>query len=188
MLQLWAQMGTICLKYLEQSGCCCQRSPNYGHGKRGQQQKVEQHKRRGRRINIFGVWQPQQQFNYALMVGSINSATFLKLIDWQAAIAQIQFEQTGQLTVIVLDNASVHKSQVVLPQLEQWQHQGLLLFFLPAHSPQMNRIEDQWLHLKRDQLAGRVFEDEYDLSIAIRNAIEARAYRGNYQLERFIFN
>ncbi|BAZ21376.1 putative transposase [Kalymmatonema gypsitolerans NIES-4073] len=26
----------------------------------------------------------------------------------------------------------------------------------------MNRIEDEWLHLKRDELAGRVFEDEYE--------------------------
>ncbi|MGK7895835.1 MAG: hypothetical protein AB4372_20035 [Xenococcus sp. (in: cyanobacteria)] len=30
----------------------------------------------------------------------------------------------------------------------------------------MNRIEEQWLHLKRQKLAGSVFEDEYDLSLA----------------------
>lgn len=116
---------------------------------RGQQKKVEQHKRRGRRINILGVWQPQQQFNYALMVGSLKTETFLKLMDWQAAKAHRLFEQTGQMTVIVLDNASVHKSQLVSQRLKDWQHQGLLLFFLPPYSPQMNRIEDEWLHLKR---------------------------------------
>ena len=33
---------------------------------------------------------------------------------------------------------------------------------LPPYSPQMNRIEDEWLHLKRDQLASRVFEDDYE--------------------------
>lgn len=27
----------------------------------------------------------------------------------------------------------------------------------------MNRIEDEWLHLKRDELAGQVFEDEYEV-------------------------
>jgi len=26
---------------------------------------------------------------------------------------------------------------------------GRRLFFLPPYSPQMNRIEDEWLHLKR---------------------------------------
>jgi putative transposase len=30
----------------------------------------------------------------------------------------------------------------------------------------MNRIEDEWLHLKRDELASRVFEDEYDLALS----------------------
>ncbi|MCX7597178.1 MAG: IS630 family transposase [Fischerella sp.] len=188
MLKLWALLGTICLKYLDESGCDCQRSTNYCYGKRGQQKKVAQYKRRGRRINIFGVWQPQQQFDYALMVGSLRTETFLELMDWQAAKATNLFEKTGQLTVIVLDNSSVHKSQLVSQRLDRWQHQGLLLFFLPPYSPQMNRIEDEWLHLKRDELAGRVFEDEYDLSIAIRNGIEARANRGNYDVERFIFN
>lgn len=52
----------------------------------------------------------------------------------------------------------------------------------------MNRIEDEWLHLKRDELASQVFEDEYELALAIINGIAARAKRGNYQVERFMFN
>ncbi len=28
----------------------------------------------------------------------------------------------------------------------------------------MNRIEEQWLHLKRQELGGYVFEDEYDVN------------------------
>ena len=63
-------------------------------------------------------------------------------------------------------------------QQECWQQQGLLLFFLPPYSPQMNRIEDEWLHLKRDELASRVFEDEFDLAIAIMDGMEARASQG----------
>ncbi|MEH2070691.1 MAG: hypothetical protein V7K47_21430 [Nostoc sp.] len=52
----------------------------------------------------------------------------------------------------------------------------------------MNRIEDQWLHLKGDQLASRVFEDEYDLAIAIIDGIENRATQAQYQVEGFTFN
>ena len=52
----------------------------------------------------------------------------------------------------------------------------------------MNRIEDEWLHLKRDELACRVFEDEYELAIAIIEGIENRATQGHYQVERFMFN
>ena len=52
----------------------------------------------------------------------------------------------------------------------------------------MNRIEDEWLHLKRDELASRVFEDEVDLAHAIMTGIETRGQRGEYIVERFMFN
>ncbi|WP_377473314.1 MAG: hypothetical protein P2A85_14680 [Microcoleus anatoxicus] len=44
----------------------------------------------------------------------------------------------------------------------------------------MNRIEDEWLHLKRDELACQVFADEYDLAIVIARGLETRATRGQY--------
>jgi putative transposase len=52
----------------------------------------------------------------------------------------------------------------------------------------MNRIEDEWLHLKRNELASRVFEDKVDLADAIINGIENRAKQGGYSSERFKFN
>lgn len=109
-------------------------------------------------------------------------------LDWQAAKAQHHYQQTGQLTVIVFDNASVHRSKLSQQQQQGWQQQGLLLFFLPPYSPQMNRIEDEWLHLKRDELASRVFDDEVDLADAIIEGIENRGKNGGYSVERFRFN
>lgn len=50
------------------------------------------------------------------------------------------------------------------------------------------KTSDEWLHLKRDELACRVFEDEFDLAMAIIVGVQARAKRGNYQVERFMFN
>lgn len=188
MLKVWAQLSVICLKYLDESGCCCVRSSDYGYSPRGQQKRVKQRKRRGRRINILGIWQPQVEFDYALMVGSLKSSTFLKVMDWQALKAKQQLEKTGQLTVIVLDNASVHRSKLTQQQQQHWQQQGLLLFFLPPYSPQMNRIEDEWLHLKRDELASRVFDDEVDLADAIMEGIENRGRNSGYPVERFKFN
>jgi putative transposase len=181
-------LGIVCLKYLDESGCCPQSPTEYSYGKRGVQKQIKQYKRRGRRITIFGVWQPHVQFDYALMVGALRSSTFLKLMDWQADLAQHQFNQTGQLTVIVLDNASVHRSKLSQQQQQRWQQQGLILFFLPPYSPQMNRIEEQWLHLKRDELASRVFEDEVDLAHAIIAGLENRGKNGGYTVERFKFN
>lgn len=110
---------------------------NYSYGKQGQQKRIRQQRRRGRRINIFGVWQPKKRFDYALMVKTLKAPTFVLLMDWQALKAQQYLLATGQLTVLVLDNASVHRAQVVKQHYERWQQQGLLLFFLPPYSPQM---------------------------------------------------
>lgn len=38
------------------------------------------------------------------------------------------------------------------------------------------------------ELASRVFDDEYDLAIALIAAVEARGQRGEYVVKRFILN
>lgn len=77
---------------------------------------------------------------------------------------------------------------IIDPWFYTWQQQGLILFFLPPYSPQMNRIEEEWLHLKRDELASRVFEDEVDLAYAIMEGLENRGKNGGYAVKRFKFN
>ena len=52
----------------------------------------------------------------------------------------------------------------------------------------MNRIEDEWLQLKRTELASQVFDDEVDLAGAIMQGIENRGKNGGYSVERFRFN
>lgn len=154
MLKQWADKGLIRLKYLDESGCACQRAAEYSYGQRGVQKSIRQRTRRGRRVNIFGVWEPGVQFDYALMIGTLKAPTYIQLMAWQAAKAQQHFQATGQITVLVQDNASVHRSQSAQQLVERWQEQGLFLFFLPPYSPQMNRIEDEWLHLKRSGTCG----------------------------------
>lgn len=122
------------------------------------------------------------------MLGTLKTPTHLQLMDWQASIAEQHFLATGQITVVVLDNATPHISRTAQQCFERWQQQGLLLFFLPPHSPQMNRIEDEWLHLKRDELASRMFEDEFDLAMAVIEGIETRAKFASYPVHRFRFN
>jgi hypothetical protein len=42
--------------------------------------------------------------------------------------------------------------------------------------------------IKRQELGGYVFEDEYDLAKAIIDGLENRGQLGNYAVERSIFN
>jgi hypothetical protein len=47
----------------------------------------------------------------------------------------------------------------------------------------MNLIESEWHQLKIHELAGRIFEDEYDLARAVMAGVEVRAQRGQYATE-----
>jgi len=53
------------------------------------------------------------------MLGTLKAETYLKLMHWQAEQAQAHYEQTRQLTVIIQDNATVHRSQWVHPHFSQ---------------------------------------------------------------------
>ncbi|GAC1470055.1 MAG: hypothetical protein NVS2B14_15750 [Chamaesiphon sp.] len=41
--------------------------------------------------------------------------------------------------------------------------------------------------IKEDELAGRMFADEYELAVAVMKAVEARARQNGYALQRYRF-
>jgi len=186
-LKLAAQEGQIDLKYLDEAGFCLYSPVSYSYSRVGQQKQLEQVPTRGNRISILGLWQPDTTFEYALAQGGFDGESYIKVMDWIAEKAALTFEQTGRLTVVTQDNCSIHKRDIVRQNWQRWQDQGLLLFFLPPYSAQMNRIEDQWRQLKTHEIAGQMFEDEYDLAMAVIQGMEARSQEGGYSLERFRF-
>ena len=64
MLQLEAEAGGIDLKYLDESGFCMWSEPGYTYYPIGEQKRLEQTKRRGRRLSIVGLLQPDISFVY----------------------------------------------------------------------------------------------------------------------------
>jgi putative transposase len=109
-------------------------------------------------------------------------------MNWIANKAEVLLKNTGKITVVVQDNGSLHTSKISRQQFQRWEKQGLIIFFLPPYCSEMNPIESEWHQLKNHELAGQMFDNDYDLACAIRNGIESRGKRGNYTVERFIFN
>ncbi|HEY9301312.1 MAG TPA: hypothetical protein VIQ31_34110 [Phormidium sp.] len=77
------------------------------------QKHIEQTKRCPRKISILGIFQPGESFEYGLAVGGIKSNTFITMMELQAEKAAQWWQETGEVTVIVLDNYSIHKSKEV---------------------------------------------------------------------------
>jgi putative transposase len=181
--------GEIELKYLDEAGCCLESPVSYSYSQIGQQKRMEQPlKKYGKRISILGLWQPGKGFEYALAQGGFNSQSYIKVMDWVAEKAVQTLAQTGRITVIVKDNGSLHTSLLSRQQWERWQSQGLYIFFLPPCCSEMNPIEIEWHQLKSHEISGQMFDNEYDLALAVIAGMESRSKSGGYVLERFMFN
>ena len=189
MLKMAAVEGDIDLKYLDEAGFCLWSPVSYSYSQIGQQKCMQQsQKRYGSRISILGLWQAGESFEYGLVQGGFKGKSYIKVMDWVAQKAASLFQKTGKLTVIVQDNSPIHTSHEVRACWSRWSEQGLLLFFLPAYCSELNPIETQWHQLKAHEIAGQMFDNEYDLAMTVIQGMKNRSERGNYHLERFIFN
>ena len=148
MLKEEEKMGNLRLKYLDEAGFSLWSSPSYSYLKRGKQKIIPQSKKRGKRLNILGIYEPNKGFNYALKLGSFNQETFIKILAKEAEEAEKFRLKQGQDTVRILDNYSVHKSTKMKAEQKQWEKKGLYLFFLPTYSPELNLIEAEWHQIK----------------------------------------
>ena len=185
---LWANaVGAIDLHFLDESGFCLWMPTEYSYFFQGEQKRMEQTSRRGRRISILGLFQPLLSFIYGLVVGSFNGERYITMMDEQARQAQAVLAETGRIRVIVQDNGSVHTCKLVKAKWPEWEAQGLYFFFLPKYCSEMNPIETEWHQLKTHELRGQMFEDELDLAYAVIDGVNARAGAGGYEAERFRF-
>jgi hypothetical protein len=189
MLELAAAAGEIILKYLDESGFCLWSPVSYSYSLIGQQKRMEQttivH---GKRISILGLWQRGQSFEYGLTQGGFNSQRYIELMDMVADTAAKTYAETRQVTVIVQDNGSLHKSKLVQAQWKRWEEQGLIMFFLAPYCSEMNPIEGEWHQLKAHEMAGQMFDNAYDLAMAVEDSVEKRYQAKEYSVSRFIFN
>jgi len=59
------------------------------------------------------------------------------------------FSQTiTKKTVIILDNAPIHKSKLFANKINDWKDRNLMIYFIPPCSPELNLIEILWRFVK----------------------------------------
>lgn len=70
-------------------------------------------------------------------------------------------------TVVVLDNASIHRSRAFKDKIAQWRKQNLLIQFIPPYCPELNLIETLWKHIKYHWLDPQDFSSVQSLTQAL---------------------
>lgn len=75
----------------------------------------------------------------------------------------------------VLDNYSVHRSELVRAETPRLAAAGIHLFYLPAYSPELSRIEPVWQDVKYHWLPVRSYAELGDLKRAVDQALARKA-------------
>jgi transposase len=131
--------GKINLYYLDETGFCLIPCVPYGWQDVGEYLTIPS--RRSSRLNVLGVMNRNNHLETYVSSQSINSDVVIACID-------AFFPAVDKPTVIVVDQASIHTSDVILDKIEEWQERGITIFELPSYSPELNLIEILWRFIK----------------------------------------
>ena len=85
---------------------------------------------------------------------------------------EIWLAKRTKMTVLVLDNASIHSSKLFKAKIEEWQEKGLYIFFLPKYSPHLNKIETLWRKIKYEWLKADDYKDFPTLREAVKQIFQ----------------
>jgi len=136
MLELAAATREIDLKYLDESGFCAWSEPGYTYYFKGEQKRLEQTKRRGRRLSIIGFLQPLISFIYGLVIGGVDRKSYIQMMEQEV----LEAEKSGRIRVIVQDNGPIYRCKQVQQLWSKWEQMGLYIFFLPKYSSQRSQL------------------------------------------------
>lgn len=140
-----ADKGLIDLIYGDQSGFNLAAKVVYAWQKRGERIVIPVSK--GKSQNVLGLmWHRCQRFESFVFTGSMDSHVIIGCLD---IIAQ----SIEKETVIVLDNAPIHRSEEFEEKIKEWAKLGLKIYFLPTYCPSLNKIEMLWQKIKYDWLS-----------------------------------
>jgi putative transposase len=78
-----------------------------------------------------------------------------------------------KLLVIVLDNATFHKSSGIKERLPKWEAGNMFLRYLPAYMPELNPIEGVWRVVKGFLMPRRCYNSLDELREALLVALRA---------------
>ncbi len=92
-------------------------------------------------INVFGIYNRQNQFYSTMFEGSLTSEIVIACLDDYSLRITLP-------TLLAIDGASIHTSKDFKARLEVWEERGLFIYILPAYSPELNLIEILWRMIK----------------------------------------
>ena len=115
--------------------------PNVPYAWQSKENPILQPSLKSKRLTVFGLMNMKCRLFSKVITGSLDTIKLIGYID--------EFAKTlNKRTILVLDNAPIHRSKLFKSKIQEWERLDLYIYFLPPYSPELNKIEIQWRFLK----------------------------------------
>ena len=129
----------------------------------------------GRRVNALASYEPFApipRLDAVPFERTLTSDDLLSYLQDRLPVASVP-------RVVVLDNAGIHTSKVLKAARPGLAKQGIYLYYLPAYSPQLNRIEAVFKQVKYHEMPVRSYTSKAELRKAVEDGFNS--YRRRLQ-------
>jgi transposase len=162
-LKKLSDSGAIDLRYLDESGFCL--TPYVPYAWQDTEVKSGWVSNKSRRINVLGLLNRNNELYSYVFETRINSEIIIKFLDNYA-------EKIDKMTVVVLDNAPIHRSKAFQSKIAEWSQKKLKIFWLPTYSPQLNLIEILWRFMKYEWIESQAYTSWDNLVEYVENILK----------------
>ena len=105
-----------------------------------------------RRLNVLGFLSRAGKLVFHTTTGSVTTETVIEAFDHF-----VSQKDPDAFAVVVLDNASMHRSKAFRRKIVEWMSHRVHLVYLSAYSPELNLIEILWRQMKYAWLPLRAY-------------------------------
>jgi len=172
-LKVQDEKGLIDLRFFDETGFCLDPYVPYAWQAKGSPIEIETTV--SKRLNVLGFLNVHDDLKAYTIEDNITTEVVTACIDDFC-------EGLKKKTVLVIDNASVHRSKALKRKIPEWKLKGLELFYLPTYSPELNLIEILWRFIKYEWIQFDAYKSWKNLVKYVEDVINnfGREYKINY--------
>ncbi len=130
-----------------------------------------------RRLNVLGFLSRRGKLVYHTTTDTVTTPVVIEAFD------RLLGQKSPQtFAIVVLDNASIHRSALFKSKELEWRAQRLYVIFLPPYSPELNLIEMLWKKIKYEWLPVTAYQSFQSLTDHVLNVLSGygERYRINF--------
>ena len=162
-LKKLSDQGNLDLRYLDETGFCFTPYVPYAWQESEETQGVKS--QQSKRLNVLGLLNRNNELDSYIFECKINSEIVIKFLDRYV-------KKIEKLTVVVIDNAPIHRSKAFQAKIAEWRQQKLEIFWLPTYSPQLNLIEIFWRFMKYEWMETEAYSSWKNLTNYVEKILQ----------------